>query len=88
MRKLYTIATSFLHFPASCLSVQLRLALIVGLAGSDCRHAVEYLTCRMLVSAVITTKWNAGNYVKLYTTDQASLMLPISVLEIFISNII
>jgi len=85
MRKLYTIATSFLHFPASCLSVAL---IAVGLAGSDCRHAVEYLTCRMLVSAVNTTKWNAENYAKLYTTDQASLMLPISVLEIFISNLI
>jgi hypothetical protein len=55
------IATSFLHFPASCLSVQLHLALIVvGLAGSGCRRVVEYLTCRMLVSVVSTTQWNAG----------------------------
>jgi hypothetical protein len=83
------IATSLLHFPASCLSVQLRLALIVvGLAGSDCRHAVEYLTCRMLVSAVSTTKWNAGNCVKLYTTNQASVTLPTLVLENLISNLI
>jgi len=40
----------------------------------------------MLVSAVSTTKWNAGNYVKLYATNQASVMLPNSVLENFISN--